>query len=87
MHSRMAASPTLSSPPSTVEPSVWMSPSVMRGSTPQQGGTQSMWQVRTTLPGRVPGSVAMRLPVSLPVMAAASSVRTEQPASSSARRR
>src|SRR5438477_467634 len=85
-HSQTRATPDLSSPPRTVVPSVRMTSSSTIGLTPSPGATVSMCaQRRSAGASVVPGRCAIRLPVSPPSAAPASSKLTSAPRASSSR--
>ena len=83
--SRMMAMPLLSSPPSTVVPSLRMTSPSTTGTTPSPGATVSMCADRSmgSAPSTSPSKWATRLPTSPPTALPASSIRTVAPNPSS----
>src|SRR5437763_1966255 len=85
-HSQTIATPDLSSPPSTVVPSLRITSSSTTGLTPTPGSTVSMCaQRRSAGASTVPGTCAIRFPVSPPISAPAPSKLTSAPSSASSR--
>src|SRR5439155_491157 len=85
-HSQTMATPDLSSPPSTVVPSLRITSSSTTGLTPTPGSTVSMCAQRSSAgASTVPGTCAIRFPVSPPISAPAPSKLTSAPSSASSR--